>query len=59
MFETVTPEGEISIREAADILDMTTRDVLELFWNMGITGNIGAAETLRALSFVERKTTKK
>ncbi|MBI5096672.1 MAG: hypothetical protein HZB32_03330, partial [Nitrospirae bacterium] len=51
--------GEISIREAAGILDMPTREVLELFWDMGITGNIGAAETLRALSFVEKKTAKK
>lgn len=51
--------GEISIREAAEILDMATRDVLELFWDMGITGNIGAAETLKALSFVEKKTAKK
>lgn len=50
--------GEIGLREAAGVLDITTREVLELFWNMGITGNVGADETLKALSFVEKKVVK-
>lgn len=47
--------GEISLREAAGILDITTREALELFWDMGITGNVGAGETLRAFTFIEKK----
>lgn len=51
--------GEVTLGEAARILDVTTRDVLELFWDMGITGNVGAVETLRSLAFAEKKLTKK
>ena len=47
--------GEISLREAANILDMPARDVLELFWDMGISGNVGAEETLKAISVAEKK----
>ncbi|MBI5197537.1 MAG: hypothetical protein HZA19_02895 [Nitrospirae bacterium] len=46
--------GDISLREAAKVLDMTTRETLELFWDMGITGNVGAEETLKAISAAER-----
>ena len=46
--------GEISLREAAAVLDMPARDVLELFWDMGISGNVGAEETLRAISVAEK-----
>lgn len=51
--------GDISLREAANVLDMTVRETLELFWDMGITGNIDADKTLKAISFVEKKSTKK
>jgi hypothetical protein len=51
--------GEVTIREAAEILDVATRDALELFWDMGITGNVGAGETLRSLAFTEKKLTKR
>lgn len=47
--------GEITLREAAGVLDITTREALELFWDMGITGNVGAAETLKAMTFVKKK----
>jgi len=47
--------GEISVREAAKVLDITTREVLELFWDMGITGNLDAGDTLKAISFVQEK----
>jgi len=46
--------GDISLREAAKVLDMTTRETLELFWDMGITGNVSAEETLKAISVAER-----
>lgn len=48
--------GEIGLREAAEVLDISTREALELFWNMGIAGNVGAAEALKAISVVEKKT---
>ena len=30
--------GDISLREAAEVLELTVRDALELFWDMGISG---------------------
>ncbi len=47
--------GDVSLREAARVLDITARETLELFWDMGITGNIDADKTLKAVSFVEKK----
>jgi|SRR3990172_4883030 len=47
--------GDVSLREAADVLDITVREALELFWDMGITGNIDADKTLKAISFAEKK----
>lgn len=48
--------GEITLRDAAKVLDVTTREALELFWTMGITGNVSADQTLEAISFVKKKT---
>jgi len=50
--------GEISLREAAKVLDIPTREALELFWDMGITGNLDAGDTLKAISFVQKKLSK-
>ena len=47
--------GEIGLREAADILEVTPRAALELFWDMGITGNVGAAETLQSIAYAEKQ----
>jgi hypothetical protein len=47
--------GEITLREAAEVLDISTRNALELFLDMGITGNLDAADTLKALSFLQNK----
>ena len=46
--------GDISLREAARVLDITTRDALELFWDMGITGNLDAGKALKAISFAQK-----
>jgi hypothetical protein len=51
--------GEISLREAAKVLDIPTREVLELFWDMGITGNLDAGDTLKAISFVQKELSKR
>ncbi len=51
--------GEISLREAAKVLDIPTREALELFWDMGITGNLDAGDTLKAISFVQKVLSKR
>lgn len=51
--------GEISLREAAKVLDVPTREALELFWDMGITGNLDAGDTLKAISLVQKKLSKR
>jgi hypothetical protein len=47
--------GDITLREAAKVLDIPVRNTLELFWDMGITGNLDASDTLNAISFLQRK----
>lgn len=47
--------GEVSLREASDVLGLTTRETLELFWEMGIAGNVDADLSLKALSLVGDK----
>jgi len=42
------------LREAAAVLAVSSRQALELFWDMGISGNVGAEETVRALSTLEK-----
>lgn len=51
--------GDISLREAAKVLDITARETLELFWDMGLAGNVNADKTWRAISFVEKKRAKR
>jgi predicted HTH domain antitoxin len=46
--------GDITLREAAKVLDIPARNVLELLLDMGITGNLDAADTLKALSFLQK-----
>jgi len=50
--------GDFVLREAAGVLDMTTRETLDLFWDMGITGNVNADKTFKAISFVQKKLVK-
>jgi hypothetical protein len=50
--------GDISLREAAEVLDLTVREALELFWDMGISGNVDADKTLKAISFAKKMTSK-
>lgn len=45
--------GDISLREAANVLDITTREALDIFWDMGISGNVDADKTLKAIKLVE------
>jgi len=45
--------GEVSLREAADVLGLPVREALDLFWEMGISGNVGASETLKSILLTE------
>lgn len=47
--------GDISLREAAAVLDVTSREVLELFGDMGVGGNVDAVKALKSISFAEKK----
>jgi len=47
--------GDVSLREASDALGLTTRATLELFWDMGIAGNMDADLSLKALTLVGEK----
>ncbi len=51
--------GDISLREAAKVLDITARETLELFWDMGLAGNVDADKTLKAISLVEKKSARR
>jgi len=50
--------GDIDLREAARILDSNPRETLELFWDMGITGNVDADKAVKAISLAEKKAAK-
>ncbi|MBI3391895.1 MAG: hypothetical protein HY039_01770 [Nitrospirae bacterium] len=41
--------GEITLREAGRVLDLSVREILDLFLDMGVPGNVTAAQTTRAL----------
>ncbi len=47
--------GDISLRAAAAVLDVTTREALELFSDMGVSGNVDAVKALKSISFAEKK----
>lgn len=44
--------GEVSLREAAAVLERSVRETLENFWRLGVTGNVTTAQTLAALRTV-------
>jgi len=49
-------EGEVSLREASELLGTSTRETLEILWQEGVKGNILASTQLKALELA-RKTT--
>jgi len=50
--------GDISLREAAEVLDLPVRETLELFWDMGISGNVDAGRAFKAISFAKEQSSK-
>lgn len=49
-------DGELSLREASDLLGVSVRETLEILWEEGVKGNILVSTQLRALELA-RKTT--
>lgn len=47
--------GVVTLREAAEVLGITTREALELFGGMGISGNVGADLALKSILFAAKK----
>ena len=41
--------GEVSLRQAAEVLDLSPRETLDLLWNMGIRGNVGADLVVKSI----------
>jgi hypothetical protein len=41
--------SEVTLREAAAVLERPLRETLENFWQLGVTGNVTAAQALAAL----------
>jgi len=48
-------EGELSLREASELLGTTTRETLETLWQEGVKGNILASTQLKALQLQEKQ----
>lgn len=49
-------DGELSLREASELLGVSVRETLEILWEEGVKGNILVSTQLRALELA-RKTT--
>ena len=47
--------GKITLREAARILGISSREALEQFWEMGVTGNVEAAEAIKGINVLRQK----
>ncbi|MCP4750862.1 MAG: hypothetical protein GY866_08215 [Proteobacteria bacterium] len=45
-------ESKITLRDAASLLKMSLSETIDLFQNMGISGNIGANEVLSSLDSI-------
>lgn len=49
-------EGELSLREASELLGTPIRETLEILWQEGVKGNILVSTQLKALEFTRRIT---
>jgi hypothetical protein len=46
--------GELTLREAAKVLALTLTETLDLFLDMGISGNVDADKVFKSITFVEK-----
>lgn len=42
-------EGEVTLREAAGLLELPTREAMERLWSLGAAGNVTASQNLQAM----------
>jgi len=47
-------EGEVSLREASELLGTPIRETLEILWQEGVKGNILVAIQLKALELARK-----
>jgi len=47
-------DGELSLREAAELLGASTRETLEILWEEGVKGNVLLSTQLKALELARR-----
>jgi hypothetical protein len=50
--------GELTLREAASVLDITLLETLDLFLDMGIAGNVDADKCFKAITFAGKMAVK-
>lgn len=49
-------EGELSLREASELLEVPVRETLEILWEEGVKGNILVSTQLKALELTKKTT---
>lgn len=49
-------EGELSLREASELLGVPVRETLEILWKEGVKGNILVSTQLKALELTKKTT---
>lgn len=47
-------DGDLSLRETAELLEVPTREALEILWKEGVKGNILVSTQLKALELTRK-----
>jgi hypothetical protein len=47
-------DGKISLREAADLLNLTLSETIDLLSNLGLRGNIRAEDVMKSLESIKK-----
>lgn len=50
--------GEVSLREAAAVLDRSPRETMDLLWDMGVSGNVDADLVIKSIATAKEGATK-
>jgi hypothetical protein len=51
---TLYARGEITLWDASRVLKLPLRETLEIFLDMGIAGNVSAAQAMKAIAFLKK-----
>lgn len=49
-------DGKVTLNEAADVADLTPREMLEVLWDHGVKGNVSVDQQRKALQYVLERT---